>query len=138
MGSMAIPGTFKYTKQDGLYQLRCGNAILADMDRVAVVFSLLPDGTTIRRKTGTYDSALDWFRWAKAGYEGVGVPEMADELCFLISDQWDLDDLNKIMDDGGYIAVFLQKRNINPDDLKYLGESSRSIDVLSTDDAVDD
>lgn len=118
MGSVALPENFRYTKEGPLYQLRCGDAILADMSRVAIAFAVAQDGSTVRHKHGTEDSVLQWFRWAKARYEACGLQWIADELCFLVSDSWDLDELNKIMADGAYLATYLRGVGIDPAELR--------------------
>ncbi len=118
MGSVALPETFRYQKVGPLYQLKCGDAILADMSRVAIAFAVTQDGSTIRHKHGTEDSVLQWFQWAKARYEQYGLRWIADELCFLVSDSWDVDELNRIMEDGSYLATFLRESGIDTAELR--------------------
>lgn len=120
MGSIVTSEPFRYTKQGPLFQLVCNGTILADMSRVAIAFAVAADGTTVRHKHGTEDSVLEWFQWATAKYESMGLKWIADELCFIVSDSWDLDVLNRIVEDGGYLAVFLKEAGIDYTDLKGL------------------
>lgn len=115
MGSVHVPGTFCYTKEDGLYQARCGGVVLAEMSHVALAFAVAADGTTFRHQHGTTDSVMHWFKWAKNEYGRLGLVSIADELRVLVSDRWDLDDLNKIVDNGSYIAEFLKKVEADAD-----------------------
>jgi hypothetical protein len=118
MGSIPSAEPFRYAKVDGLYQLRCGESVLADMSHVAVAFSVLSDGTTIKHKHGTTDSVLRWFQWAKGNYERMGLAWIADELCYIVSDKWEVEDLNRILTQEGFLATFLERVGIDPVTLK--------------------
>lgn len=113
MGAVFKSQNFVYDKLDGLYRLKCGETVLADMDRVAIAFAVQADGTTLLHKHGTQDSVMEWYKWAKSRYEQYGLRWIADELCMLVSESWDVNELNRIVSDGAYLTVFLKKANIN-------------------------
>lgn len=121
MGSVFCPTAISYDKHNGLYRCLYLGTVLADMSSVAIAFSLLSDGSTIRHQHGTPDSVMNWFQWAKSTYTKYKLTSFVDELCYIVSEEWDLVELNKIVHDDGYLAVFLRKAGINPESLKYFG-----------------
>ncbi len=132
MGSILAAEPFRYAKIDGLYQLRYGELVLADMSHVAIAFSVLPDGTTIKHIHGISDNVLQWFRRTRESYERLGLIDIADELYYVVSDKWEVDDLNLILTQDGYLTTFLERVGINPAtlknpdavDTKYLNDAS--------------
>lgn len=119
MGSVFCPSVMSYDKHEGLYRCLCQGTVLADMSSVAIAFSFLSDGSTIRHQHGTPTNVMRWFQWARTNYEKYKLDWIADELCYIVSDEWDIGELNKIMHDGGYLAVFLKKAGIDPKSLRH-------------------
>lgn len=113
MGSVPSPEIFHYTKEGPLFQLRCRDTILADMSRVAIGFAVSKDGSTFIYKHGTENSVLESFRWAKNQYESLGLQWVADELCFFVTDSWDIDELNNVIHNEVDLSDFLRKSGID-------------------------
>ena len=58
------------------------------------------------------DSVKQWVEKTRSKYRAAGLEEDASQLVVLESDEWDVEDLNKILHISGYIAAFLKKSNI--------------------------
>jgi hypothetical protein len=105
----------------GLYYLTDGGVIQAILPKVAVGFSLLanPAATPweptsqrklyVMHKHGSPEIVLSWLRCARDKYISRGALELADELWAIVSDRWDVTDLNKILEIEGYLGAFLEK-----------------------------
>lgn len=105
-----------YVKKDGLYFLLLGDTPIAEMDRVAIAFSVCEDGSVLRHKHGTTNSVVEWVKWAKDSYARCGQRRFADELCYVVGSCWSEAELNRMIRDNVFLKERLRGLDVgNPD-----------------------
>lgn len=82
-------------------------------ETVAVAFSMLDENTTVMHKMGQPETVRQWVEETQAKYRESGLDEDANKLIVMESDEWDVEDLNKILHISGYIAAFLKKSGVD-------------------------
>ena len=107
------PENYRWEKRHGSYYWIHGDNIRCMSDSVAVAFSMLDEETTVMRKMGAPDSVKKWVEETQESFRTAGLDEDANQLIVLESDQWDVEDLNKILHISGYIAAFLKKNGVS-------------------------
>lgn len=109
---MFEPENYRWEKRHGSYYWLDHDEIRCMADTVAVAFSMLDENTTVMHKMGSPDTVKRWVEETQAKYRANGLDAEAQQLVVLESDDWDVDDLNKILHISGYIATFLKKSGV--------------------------
>lgn len=106
---MSLP---RYEKKWGSYYLKDNGVILHMSDEVAIGFSWLEDGSTILHKHGRREFVESWLLETKTKYDHTGLFGESAGLCMICPEDWDVEELNKILDTTGYLSVFLRNQGI--------------------------
>lgn len=104
MGSVT-PSAYRYEHSNGLYRLLCGPTVLWESSVVAVAFAVCPDGSVLRHQHGTPERVRPWFVANTQRYREVGLP---DQLFYVESGEWVVDDLNAIIHDPAFSSPTLR------------------------------
>lgn len=112
MGSMS-PENYRYEKRFGTYYLMDGDNILHAGDVIAIAFTMDPDGMVTMHKHGEADLVRQWVDKSRLEWQQSGLADIAGDLAMIESDKWDVEDLNKIIHNTGWITAFLKRENID-------------------------
>lgn len=104
MGSVTPP-SYHYDRHGGVYRLLSGSVVLWESSKVAVAFAICPDGTVLRHQHGTPQRVFHWFQVNEQRYRQVG---LLDQLFYVESEEWSVDDLNAIIHDPAYSSPSLR------------------------------
>lgn len=107
------PENYRWEKKYGSYYWMHGKDIRCMTETVAVAFSMLDENTTVMHKMGQPETVRQWVEETQAKYRESGLDEDANKLIVMESDEWDVEDLNKILHISGYIAAFLKKSGVD-------------------------
>lgn len=121
MGSIT-PQEFEYQKDsEGVYKLMCGGTVLSASLRVAVACAVTREEsgkvTVTRHRFGPPFLVHQWFAITDRKYRDMGLGAIADELCIIESDRWDVEDLNRIIHVDGWLGVFFSRIGLRYVDL---------------------
>lgn len=112
---LITPEPFHYDTKDGIYRLICGDTIMLEANKIAVAFSALQDGSAICQRHGCPDTVSKWLDHTKSQYKSLGLVEFADELKMVVSDKWDVSELNKIIHSDRCLPMFLTDAPLEAD-----------------------
>ncbi len=100
----------RYTKEDEYYLL-----IHEGSNKTSVIKQYTMMGLCFHRSDGTLlfhsdpVSAIRYNRSARNSYLRGGMPDLADDLILYITNHIDVDELNKIITNDGYVKEFYEK-----------------------------
>lgn len=97
---------FHYEKSGSKYQMMCDRELIAEMDEVAVAYDLQ---TFTMHKHGCPELVTAWVETARQAFVTADMFEMAEDLAMIVSDDWDLEDLNRIVNNTGFLKSFVEK-----------------------------
>ena len=107
------PENYRYEKRFGTYYLMDGDDILRAGDVIAIAFAMDPDGMVTMHKHGEADLVRQWVEKARLEWQQSGLADIAGDLAMIESDKWDVEDLNKIIHNTGWIIAFLEREKID-------------------------
>lgn len=95
-----------YEKRGDEYGLVEDGHVLFTTPELAVVFGKLL-GTL--HKHGPTAAVHDWFLKARSKYRKAGLQAEADDLVMIVSDDWDLEELNRCLSISDYVGQLYEK-----------------------------
>ncbi len=105
MGSIT-PAAYRYDRPngDGPYRFLCGQMVLWESALVAMAVAVCPDGSVLRHNHGIPERVRAWFVANTTRYRQVGLP---DQLFYVESAEWAVEDLNAIIHDPAFSSPTL-------------------------------
>jgi len=102
-----------YTKFMGTYYLKKGKQTMYGADRVAIGYSVTEeeDGTKmyVVHKHGSEEMIRKWHKDTVQKCNNAGYPDFGSEFRILMCENWDLEVLNKIINNSGYIGKVIEE-----------------------------
>lgn len=100
-----------YRLVDGLYHLARSETTIYKGKEVAVAFS--HDGVfAVMHTHGSPSVVRAWLQDAQNTIRQTSFPEFADEFHMIVSDQWNVDDLNNILNNTSFLDRFLSRHKL--------------------------
>lgn len=99
-----------WSKAGKSYRLIDWDDVLCETDTVAIGFSVVEHSDSysyILHKIGDPDDVKKWLYQTQSKYYEAGLFNEIKELVMIDGDEWDVDELNKVMDISGYVPRFL-------------------------------
>lgn len=124
---------YAYKKNNQHYVLTCdGKFVGAPLNEVAIAFTApIDEGDTfILHKHGSVDSVEQWASSQREKLKKSGLSTWSNEIV-VISGQFDIDLLNRILSNSGYLPKFLGHHHI---DVKAMQSQSPLLDYEISDD----
>lgn len=101
---------FKFTKDFGSYYFWCDEELVYMSDTIAIAFTI--DGKSLTfHKHGNPEFVHGWAKEFKEKFNKAGY-DYADDIRVIESNNWDVEDLNKIINITGYMKIIISKYNI--------------------------
>ena len=100
-----------YKKEGGMFYLCNGDHILDSMEEVAIAYEENMETGAMLHKHGSKERVEKWMvKFVQTLKEDGGIlAEVADNIKMISSSKWDLEDLNRCINNTGYIKVMLRK-----------------------------
>ena len=100
-----------YKREGKMFYLCRGDAILDSMEEVAIGYEENMETGAMLHKHGSKERIEKWMKKfvQKLNKDGGILAEIADNIKMISSSEWDLEELNKILNITGYIGIFLKK-----------------------------
>ena len=102
----------------GDYVLKHGNRVLFRATSLAVCYSedteilgIPGEPAYTLLKHGNSDHVLEHAHKIRTAYREAGFPNMASEVVVVLSDDWDVETLNKIISTSGYLGRFIREQS---------------------------
>jgi len=96
-----------YYKDDKEFVFFLDNKELFRDTIIAVAYSKTTNGHCIMHKHGPLSAVNKWFLNAKRLWDLV---DMSEELNIIINRNWNIDELNNIINISGYIEIYIEKQ----------------------------
>lgn len=108
----------QYEIKFGSYYLMDGETILNMCDEVAIGYSYNQDeGYTVLHKHGSPEMVMQWMDKTRGVYLKNEMLDMANELQ-MVCGKFPVEELNKIIENTGYLYNFLKKQNLLTSEIK--------------------
>ena len=100
-----------YRREGDMFHLCDGDEILDSMEEVAIGYEDNMETGTMLHKHGSKKRIEEWMKKTVQMYKKAGgiLAEDADNIKMIFSSEWDLEELNKMLNITGYIGIFLKK-----------------------------
>jgi len=100
-----------YFKPAKEYILMFRKAVIYEIEEVAVGYCGLKSGNYVLCKHGESEAVQKWFSDTGKALRKFGKIKDFADYAVVTSDQWDVEELNKLIHEDGYMKVFMNSQN---------------------------
>lgn len=95
-----VMSSYRYERRGKEYAFLEDDEVLFTAPEVAIAFDR---EDWVLLKHGSPERVEQWLLDARRAYRSAGYPEMAESLGMVSSSQWDVEELNRCIDNSGYL-----------------------------------